>query len=180
MALYGLGKVNNRLARDADGELQQERKALVMFLASLDAGPGNHLAANEIGVLLSRAGQPAAASEMFRRAIDIAPTSTGYHNLAVTDRTLGYHEQAAANERYAMQLTQLDRTAGAASRAKGVQWVAPQELSRVAQPMPIENNNYRTASAPPTMLRPVGGPAGNQVETASKWPQKLVPGIFRR
>jgi tetratricopeptide (TPR) repeat protein len=176
MALYGLGKVNNRLARDADGELQQERKALVMFLAALDAGPGNHLAANEIGVLLSRAGQPAAASEMFRRAIDIAPTSTGYHNLAVTDRALGFHQQADANERYAMQLAQLDRTTGATSRAKGVQWVAPQELSRVAQPMPIENNNYRTTSAPPAMLRPVGG----EVETASKWPQKLVPGIFHR
>ncbi len=73
MSLYGLGKVQNRFARECDGQLQHERKALVMFSAALDAGPGNHLAANEIGVLLSRAGYSAEASELFRRAIDLAP-----------------------------------------------------------------------------------------------------------
>ena len=169
MALYGLGKVQNRLAYEADGELRHERKALTMFLAALDAGPGNHLAANEIGVLLSRGGQPAEAAAHFRRAIDLAPTSTNYHNLAVVERTLGYHEQAAANEQYAMQLAQRDRAAGAASRAKGVQWVAPQELSRVAQPLPIEAGNrspdkrnaaIAAAAAPPVRCRP--SPSGHR------------------
>jgi tetratricopeptide (TPR) repeat protein len=177
MALYGLGKVQNRLAYDADGELRHERKALTMFLAALDAGPGNHLAANEIGVLLTRGGQPAEASAMFRRAIDVAPTSTSYHNLAVVERTLGYHEQAAANEQYARQLAQRDRAAGAASRAKGVQWVAPQELSRVAQPLPIESDQNRMTRAPQRLPQP---PATGPVQTAAKWPQKLVPGVFRR
>lgn len=174
MALYGLGKVQSRLAREADGQLQHERKALVMYAAALDAGPGNHLAANEIGVLLARAGQPAAASQMFRYAIDIAPTSAGYHNLAVTDRAQGYVAQAAANEKYAMQLAHRERAAGSVSRAKGVEWVAPQDLSRVAQPMPNEANQDQMAGrqiAP----QPVGA-----VETAAKWPQKLIPGIFRR
>ena len=174
MALYGLGKVHNRLAREADGQLQHERKALVMFLAALDAGPGNHLAANEIGVLLSRGGQPAAASQMFRYAIDLAPTSTSYHNLAVTDRAQGYLAQAAANEQYASQLAERECAAGAASRAKGVEWVPPQELSRVAQPMPIEAND-RLTSSPQLAPQPVGA-----IETAAKWPQKLIPGIFRR
>ena len=169
--------MQNRLAYEADGELRHERKALTMFLAALDAGPGNHLAANEIGVLLSRGGQPAEASAHFRRAIDVAPTSTSYHNLAVTDRALGYHEQAAANEQYAWQLAQRDRAAGTTSRAKGVQWVAPQELSRIAQPLPIEAGNGRLTNATQRLPQP---PATGAVQTIAKWPQKLVPGIFRR
>jgi tetratricopeptide (TPR) repeat protein len=175
MSLYGLGKVQNRFAREGDGQLQHERKALVMFSAALDAGPGNHLAANEIGVLLSRAGYSAEASELFRRAIDLAPTSTGYHNLAVTDKALGYQEQAAANEQYARQLAQRDRSVGAASRANGVEWVAPQEMSRVAQPMTMEPNQNQVTGGPQLSPQPVGA-----VQTAAKWPQKLVPGIFRR
>ncbi|MEX2091775.1 MAG: hypothetical protein WD971_03810 [Pirellulales bacterium] len=177
MALYGLGKVQNRLAYEADGELRHERKALTMFLAALDAGPGNHLAANEIGVLLSRGGQPAEAAAHFCRAIDLAPTSTSYHNLAVVERKMGYHEQAAANEQYAWQLAERDRFAGATSRAKGVQWVAPQELSRIAQPLPIEANQNRVTSTPQRLPQP---PAVGPMQTVAKWPQKLVPGIFRR
>jgi tetratricopeptide (TPR) repeat protein len=181
MALYGLGKVNNRLARESDGELQFERKALTMFAAALDAGPSNHLAANELGVLLARAGQPALASEMFRRAIDIAPTSTGYHNLAVTDRALGLHAQAVANEQYAWQIAQRDRATGAASRAKGVEWVKPQDMSRVAQtspqqPMPVQPQMVSNPPTGPQRLPQSAGP----LETAAKWPQKLVPGVFRR
>lgn len=181
MALHGLGKVHLRLARGGDNQLQHERTALAMFAAALDAGPRNHLAANEIGVLLSRAGYPAEASVMFRHAIDLAPSSTAYHNLAMTDRALGYHDQAAANERYAFALAQRDRAASAASRSRGIAWVAPQELSRMAQPMPIEMNREQLASSPPAhMVQPVGGPTRGGVETASKWPKKLIPGSFWR
>lgn len=181
MALHGLGKVQLRLARGSDNQLQHERTALAMFAAALDAGPGNHLAANEIGVLLSRAGYPAEASAMFRHAIDLSPTSTAYHNLAMTDRAMGFHEQAAANERYAFELAQRDRAANAASRSRGVAWVAPQELSRMAQPMPIEAQNQQLAGSPPApLVRPVGRHAGGNVETASKWPKKLIPGSFWR
>lgn len=182
MALYGLGKVQNRLAYETEGELRHERKALVMFQAALDAGPGNHLAANEIGVLLARGGQPVEASAMFRRAIDVAPTSTSYHNLAVVERRLGQHEQAAANEQYARYLAAQDRAAGAVSRRSGVAWVSPQDLSRVAQPMPMPAqgervvNDPRPAPAQPARLPITSGPA----QTVAKWPQKLVPGIFRR
>jgi tetratricopeptide (TPR) repeat protein len=189
MALYGLGKVNNRLARESDGELQFERKALTMFAAALDAGPSNHLAANELGVLLARAGQPALASVMFRRAIDIAPTSTGYHNLAVTDRALGLHAQAVANEHYAWQIAQRDRATGAASRAKGVEWVKPQDMSRVAQTMPTQSMSPQSmpnnGAQPQMVSNPPTGPqrlpqSTGPLETAAKWPQKLVPGVFRR
>ncbi|MGD9633649.1 MAG: hypothetical protein AB7U97_10270, partial [Pirellulales bacterium] len=114
-ALYALGKMHNRLASGRDGDVGHERKALVLFLAALDVAPGNHLAANEIGVLFARGGRAWEASIMFRHAIDVAPSATTYHNLAVVDRQLGYHDQASANEYQAQQLAQRDRAAGAAS-----------------------------------------------------------------
>jgi tetratricopeptide (TPR) repeat protein len=182
MALYGLGKVQNRLAYESEGELRHERKALVMFQAALGAGPGNHLAANEIGVLFARGGQPVEASAMFRQAIDVAPTSTSYHNLAVVERSLGQHEQAAANEKYAQYLAARDRAAGSLARRSGVEWVSPQDLSRVAQPLPIPGGNERVVNEPgPAPRQPARLPStSSPVQTVAKWPQKLVPGIFRR
>lgn len=176
-ALYALGKMHNRLASGRDGDVGHERKALVLFLAALDVAPGNHLAANEIGVLFARGGRAWEASIMFRHAIDVAPSATTYHNLAVVDRQLGYHDQASANEYYAQQLARRDRTAGVASQANGVRWVAPQEMGRTAQPLPIEaSQNWANQPTRPTPQRTTVG----QAETASKWPQKLIPGVFHR
>ena len=89
MALHGLGKVNCRLAEETPNDSRHDRKAMTMFLAALDAGPQNNLAANEVGVLLSRDGHQAEAAAMFKRAIDLAPSSTAYRNLAVAEQKLG-------------------------------------------------------------------------------------------
>lgn len=176
-ALYGLGKMHNRLASSREGDVGHERKALVLFLASLDVAPGNHLAANEIGVLMARGGRAWEASIMFRHAINVSPSATTYHNLAVVDRQLGYHDQASANEFYAQQLAARDRAVGAASQTSGVRWVAPQEMGRTAQPMPMEATpNWANQPPHPAPQRRAPG----QVETAAKWPQKLIPGVFRR
>jgi tetratricopeptide (TPR) repeat protein len=174
MALYGLGKVQNRLAQEAQGELRHERRALTLFQAALDAGPSNHFAANEIGVLLSRSGRHVDAAMLFRRAINVAPSSTSYHNLAVVERKLGYHEYASANEQYAQHLAARDRAAGANSLARNVHWVNPQDLTRVTSAEP----NMPPQSVTPQM-QPLGKPASS-VGTVAKWPQKLVPGVFRR
>lgn len=174
MALYGLGKVQNRLAQEAQGELRHERKALTLFQAALDAGPSNHFAANEIGVLLSRSGRHVDAAMLFRRAIDVAPSSISYHNLAVVERKLGYHEYASANERYAQHLAARDRAAGANSLARNVHWVNPQDLTRVTSAEP---------NMPPQPVTPQMQPSAKSdgaVGTVAKWPQKLVPGVFRR
>lgn len=176
-ALYALGKMHNRLASGREGDVGHERQALVLFLASLDVAPGNYLAANEIGVILARGGRAWEASIMFRHAINVSPSATSYHNLAVVDRQLGYHDQASANEYYAQQLAHRDRAAGAASRTSGVHWVTPQEMGHAAQPLPIEaaQNWGNTTPQPAPQQRAPG-----QVETAAKWPQKLIPGVFRR
>jgi tetratricopeptide (TPR) repeat protein len=141
MALYGLGKVYARLGERRDDDVQCIRGAMTMYCAALDACPTNNLAANELGVLLCRTGHPAEAIENFTRAIDVAPTATAYHNLAVAQQKLGLAAESAVNERESLRLAAMERAAGATSKRAGVQWVSPEEMSRVLQPAPLTAGN---------------------------------------
>jgi tetratricopeptide (TPR) repeat protein len=150
MALYGLGKVYARLAERHDDDVQFVRSAMTMYSAALDACPDNHMAANELGVLLCRTGHPAEAVERFKRTIDLAPNATAYHNLAIAQQKLGLAGPAAANEQESQRLAALDRSAGAISRRAGVQWISPAEMARVSQPAA----EIQAAPALPTAARP--------------------------
>ncbi len=153
MALYGLGKVYARLAERRDDDVQCTRNAMTMYAASLESCPDNHMAVNELGVMLCRTGHAAEAVDRFKRAIDLAPTATAYHNLAIAQQKLGMPGQAAANEQESQRLAALDRSAGAVSRRAGVQWVSPAEMAQVTQsvaPTPV-------TPAPETARRPTLG-----------------------
>jgi len=151
MALYGLGKVNSRLAERRDDDVQFTRVAMTMYLAALGACPDNHMAANELGVLLCRTGHAAEAADRFTRAIDLAPNATAYHNLAVAQQKLGMAGQAAVNEQESQRLAALDRSVGAVSRRAGVQWVSPAEMARVSQPgSPASDSQEPATAARPT------------------------------
>jgi tetratricopeptide (TPR) repeat protein len=165
MALHGLGKVYCRLAEESPNDAHHTRKAMTMFLAALDTGPQNHLAANEVGVLLARNGHQAEAAAMFRRAIDLAPTGVAYHNLAACEQQLGQRGQAAADNQYGDQLAARERAAGSISRSLGVCWVSPQELAGVAQPQPLpsaQTSSPVLASRAVTPLGPAATPPANQ------------------
>jgi tetratricopeptide (TPR) repeat protein len=146
MALYGLGRVHARLAEQSHNDIEQTRAATTMHAAALAACPDNHLAANELGVLACRAGRPQEATELFQQAIDVAPSATAYHNLAMAQHKLGLHGPSAANGQESQRLAALERARGDVSRRAGVRWVAPDELARTSQP------NQWTAEA---MNRPV-------------------------
>jgi tetratricopeptide (TPR) repeat protein len=152
MALYGLGKVYARLAERRDDEVQLTRGAMTMYSAALDACPNNHLAANELGVLLCRTGRPTDAVRQFERTIDLAPNATAYHNLAVAQQKLGMPGQAGANEQESQRLAALERSTGAISRRAGVQWVSPAEMARVTQSV---SPNTPAVPAPATAARPI-------------------------
>jgi len=137
MALHGLGKINARLADLGDNDVHDVRTAVTMFSAALAVRPDNHLAANELGVLLCRNGRPAESVRLFERAIDFAPSATAYHNLAVSQRKLGMHGQAVANDQESQRLAAWERSTGAVSQRVGVRWVAPGDMARVAQPAPL-------------------------------------------
>lgn len=73
MALHGIGKVYARLAERSDDDQRLVRSAMTMYSAALEACPDNHLAANELGVLICRDGRAAEAARLFERAIDFSP-----------------------------------------------------------------------------------------------------------
>jgi hypothetical protein len=134
MALHGLGKVATTLAQRGNGDPALVRCALTMYSAALATCPTNHLAANELGVLLVRDGRADEAARLFERTIDLAPSATAYHNLAIAQTKLGFVGEAAANEQESQRLAAQERAVGAVSRRAGVEWVTPEQMSGVAQP----------------------------------------------
>jgi tetratricopeptide (TPR) repeat protein len=145
VALYGLGKMHARLAELNDHDLRSTRNAMTMYRAALAVCPSNHLAANELGVLACRQGDPAEAVRLFEQAIDGAPTATAYHNLAIAQQKLGLYGPAGANQQEAERLAAWDRAHSALSRRLGIQWVSPHQLAQVA--------------SPPGIVTGVGGPS---------------------
>jgi tetratricopeptide (TPR) repeat protein len=154
MALYGLGRIDAQLAERRDDDVRFVRGAMTMYAAALAACPHNHLAANELGVLECRTGRPAEAVRLFERTIDVAPSATAYHNLAVAQQKLGMHANAQANEQESQRLAAWERARGTLSRRAGVEWVAPEEMAHVAQPAALTPAPTRAANAPPTTKSP--------------------------
>lgn len=154
MALYGLGKIYGRQAERSDDDVQLIRGAMTMYAAALDSCPNNNLAANELGVLLCRTGHPAEAIKHFTRAIDIAPTATAYHNLAVAQQKLGLGPQSAANEFESQRLASIDRASGTMSRQAGIQWVSPAEMANFSQAAPPASAVQPVATAQPANGQP--------------------------
>jgi tetratricopeptide (TPR) repeat protein len=127
-----MGKLQCRTAQNGD-DVQSLRKAMTMYLAAIEACPRNNLATNELGVLLAHNGHYVEAETMFRRAVTISPTSTGYHNLAVVEQKLGRPQQAIANQQQADRLAAWERANGDVSRRMGIQWVSPDVLARAGE-----------------------------------------------
>ncbi len=168
MALHGLGKIYARLAERSDDDVHFTRKAMTMYSAALAVRPDNHLAANELGVLLCRNGRPADAARVFERTIDLAASATAYHNLAVAQRKLGMVGHAAANEQESQRLAAWERATGVLSRRAGVAWVSPAEMVSTPQPSPL-----------PRAIAPTGIPEKSRwqkmVELAKSLPFRVGP-----
>lgn len=129
MALYGLGKTYARLA-DLDESRTADKRSLSMHRAALMAHRENHLAANELGVGLARAGRLKRAAKALEHAASMGGGSTVYRNLAHVQNELGQTELAAATTEHAERLAERERQAGAFSRARGVEWVSPDRFAR--------------------------------------------------
>jgi tetratricopeptide (TPR) repeat protein len=135
MALHGLGTINRRLAERNDDDVQLTRSAMTMYSAALAACPNNHLAANELGVLVCRNGRAEEAAALFMQTINFAPSAVAYHNLAIAQQRSGRLAEAAANEMESQRLAAMERERGDFSRRAGVRWVTPQEMARASQPV---------------------------------------------
>jgi hypothetical protein len=149
MALYGLGTIYAQLAQRNDDDVQLTRGAMTMYSAALSACPNNHLAANELGVLVCRAGRADEAAALFEQTINFAPSAIAYHNLAMAQQRIGLVGPAAANEIESQRLAAFERSRGEVSRRVGVQWVTPEEMARASQPINRTATGGQPVTPPP-------------------------------
>ena len=143
MALCGLGKLHMVIGsqRRGDGIASAHTKAMVLLQAALIASPTNHIAANELGILLAKNGRHQEARRAFQRSVDACPTAEGWRNLALTCETLGEMDTAyhAAQETLALRAKAEGKASITRSPRGTIRWVAPGELANT-------RGNVRTAS----------------------------------
>jgi hypothetical protein len=139
MALHALGKLHAALAEQRQLHiLAAEAKAVAFFQAALLAAPENHMAANDLGVLLARAGEYPAARRMLEHSLTIASDPTCWHNLAVVYQRLGDTPRAAWAQQQAELARRGGTSAGQITTASGqtVRWVDPLTFARSAGELP--------------------------------------------
>jgi hypothetical protein len=134
---------------------------------SVDAN--NYLAANELGVLLSRAGRNEEARTILQHCASLAPRAEVWHNLVVVHRKLG--EIGLANQaQQQMNAAQARHPASAPATGKPadmVKWVAPEEFAKASRPAP-------TATAPSVQIP--DPPASTTAAAVTAPAEKQSPG----
>ena len=147
-ALYCLGKMRSISAlSNPDPESKELYEAIIFQHAALTADPKNHRSANELGVLLARSGQLAAAETYLKNSLQLKPTPEGWANLAKVHQRKGTpQDQQLAN--LAMQEYQASVNRQMTNVAAGpIQLVEPQEfLAR--SPMQHPDASPTTATGP--------------------------------
>lgn len=92
-ALYCLGKMRTVSAQsDPDPESKELYEAIVFHHASLNSNAANHRSSNELGVLLARTGQLAAAETYLKNSLKLKQTPQGWSNLAKVHQRKGTPE----------------------------------------------------------------------------------------
>ena len=105
-ALYGLGKIEGRLAAEQSRDENRTTRQITFYHAALSTTPSNSLAANELGVLLARAGQTDRAIQVLSHAAKTAPTQAILNNLAKLQYQVGDVQSLAQTRGLTRQLTQ--------------------------------------------------------------------------
>ena len=124
MALYGLGKL---YATNKGTEMDiSVSRSIVCLEAATTVCPGNYLAQNQLGVLLTRSGRASEACRVFERSIAVSPQPETMVNLAKAYETLGAKESAA---RVYRQLAAYRAALSSQSKAPAVDWVTPEKFS---------------------------------------------------
>ncbi|MEN6458665.1 MAG: hypothetical protein ABFC63_07015 [Thermoguttaceae bacterium] len=140
MALRSLGKLHEALAASKTTlEPAAQSKAMVFYQAALLVYPANSMAANDLGVLLARAGNMADARGILEYSASLAPEPVTWRNLAVVYRQLQQPRLADDVARRAAILEQRQlaqrRTRLEAARQM-VRWVDPEQFAETSTTMP--------------------------------------------
>lgn len=156
-ALYLLGRLHTVAAQDRSPcFVAAEQKALAFQQAAMSADPNNFLAANELGVLLARAGRHEEARTILQHCASLAPRAEVWHNLVVVHRNLGEIAlaQQAQQQMTATQAQQRSpKPIGKPSPSDMVRWVEPEEFAK-AGPAPAIAPRPAAATPPPQPAPP--------------------------
>ncbi|RIK74290.1 MAG: hypothetical protein DCC67_16770 [Planctomycetota bacterium] len=174
MALHGLGKLYNQIARvEPEKCPSADRRAFTLQQAALLARDDNHLAAHELGVLLAEAGHYRESEILLAQVAAREPNPVVFRNLARVQRKLGREQAAQGSDEQARMLAERDRSASGP-----VVWVAPEALARTPD-----------AAAATSMTTPMGKtpatpqPAGRHDQGLGRPPMSNVtrlPGGWMR
>jgi tetratricopeptide (TPR) repeat protein len=138
-ALYGLGKLHMALpASPAGGPARDLPKAMVYHQAALLADPRNHLAANELGVLLARYEQWEEAKLVLLHGLSVHPLPQTWHNLAEVHQRRGETSLASQARFELEQLTRTNPGLSLPQRGPNVRWLTPAEFAATGEhPGPV-------------------------------------------
>jgi tetratricopeptide (TPR) repeat protein len=162
-ALYGLGRVYAlRATQEPARAVGFEQKAIALYRTALGVDANNHLAGNELGVLLYRNGLHEEALWTLLRSVSVSPEPETAHNLFIVYQALGDAEGAAWAE--VLHQTLVASQAGSplveanvgGGSALSVRWVDTDTFSNVAGAgdlvQPAETPAPVTQQPPPKAL----------------------------
>lgn len=173
VALFQLGRLHGVLdrklsQRHGGGSRSNEAKAMVFHQAALLADARNYRAAQELGGLLDRFGQPREARGLLQYSLRLHSDPATWERLAAIHERLGEPQLAAlAKQELGVATAQLSKThppAGptAPGRVDGpVVWVEPSQFARA-------ENGHPTRSAAPQATRVPG--TGLPGAGTAQWP----------
>jgi tetratricopeptide (TPR) repeat protein len=149
LALYGLGKLHMVMAeKPGAGAAMDLPKAMVYHQAAMLVDPQNHLAANELGVLLARFEQWEEAKRVLLQSVAVNPLPQTWHNLAVVHDRLGETTLATQARFESEQLRRQNPAAATAGAGPNVRWLSADEFAATG-----ERPTAAPASAPPAPLK---------------------------
>jgi len=168
LALYALGKTHLALAQESrEAETLHGPKAVALMRASLAVDSTNHLAANELGVMLAGYGQLAEARAALVHAVSLGGPVEAWHNLAVVHERLGEEELArAALAQWQAASRQGQGGAAAAALPSAVRWVDTATFARTSDTPTsgafIPSGSAQVPSATSSASQPQGARTGQQ------------------
>jgi tetratricopeptide (TPR) repeat protein len=129
-ALVGLGKSYTATSEKNPSPLASA-KAIVFHQAALAADPANHLAGNELGVLLARHGQWEPAKQALLQSLRVQRDPAAWQNLAAIHKQLGENDlaQLALQEQQMMKAKSTDLSPTDIDGTPIVQWVDPKAFA---------------------------------------------------
>ena len=160
LALHGLGRICVAPAElHGPREQMAEAKAVTFYQSALIIEPQNFMAANELGVVLTRYGRLNEAKAVFEQAVAHCDAPTSWRNLAVVCDRLGEPANAAeARHEADTAVARLQKNGYATAGMRyPLEWVSPDKFA---------NNNSMVAAAAPTQSVMTSPPAPHPASTA--------------